>query len=98
MTPWNFPQTIPKRYVLSLIAFFGFFNAYILRSNLSIAIITMAKPTIHISSKNISITQPVKTYFFKKYNFYFNKLFRLVMIGILKLKVIFSPHSSIVIP
>jgi ACS family sodium-dependent inorganic phosphate cotransporter len=59
MTLWNFHQTIPKRYLLSLLAFFGFFNAYILRSNLSIAIITMVKPTIHISLKNITITQPI---------------------------------------
>jgi hypothetical protein len=68
MSLWNFHQTIPKRYLLSLLAFFGFFNAYILRSNLSIAIIPMVKPTIHISSNNISITQPVK-----KKNFYLNK-------------------------
>jgi len=60
MSLWNLQQTIPKRYLLSLLAFFGFFNAYILRSNLSIAIIPMVKPTIHISSYNISITQPVK--------------------------------------
>ena len=60
MTWWNMPQTIPKRYILSLLAFFGFFNAYILRSNLSIAIITMVKPTIYISSNNISVIHPVR--------------------------------------
>ena len=64
MTPWNIHQTIPKRYILSLLAFFGFFNAYILRSNLSIAIITMVKPMIHISSKNVSVIHPVKILFF----------------------------------
>ncbi|CAF0886174.1 unnamed protein product [Rotaria sordida] len=46
MTLWNFHHQIPKRYVLSLLAFFGFFNAYILRSNLSIAIVSMVNPTI----------------------------------------------------
>lgn len=55
MSLWNFYQTIPKRYLLSLLAFFGFFNAYILRSNLSIAIIPMVKSTL-----NASIAQPVK--------------------------------------
>lgn len=60
MTRWNFPRTIPKRYILSLLAFFGFFNAYMLRSNLSIAIIAMVKPTIHITTNNITLIKPVE--------------------------------------
>ncbi|CAF1172595.1 unnamed protein product [Adineta steineri] len=59
MTLSNIHQKIPKRYILGLLAFFGFFNAYMLRSNLSIAIISMVKPTRHITSNNnISIIQP----------------------------------------
>lgn len=50
---WQLPQTIPKRYILSLLAFFGFFNAYVLRSNLSIAIITMVRSRFD-STKNSS--------------------------------------------
>jgi hypothetical protein len=65
MTLWNIPQTIPKRYVLSILAFFGFLNAYILRSNLSIAIIAMVKaPIIPLLSNNMTIIQPVKDSFF----------------------------------
>jgi hypothetical protein len=65
MTWRNFHQTIPKRHVLALLAFFGAFNAFTLRSNLSIAIIPMVKPTLHKSSNNnISIIQPVKRMFF----------------------------------
>jgi hypothetical protein len=75
MTLWNIHQTIPKRYLLSLLAFFGFFNAYILRSNLSIAIITMVKPTIHISPTNITVTQPVKITFFQNINITVSVLF-----------------------
>ncbi|UJR08726.1 hypothetical protein I4U23_012983 [Adineta vaga] len=59
MSTFEMHKKIPKRYVLGLLAFFGFFNAFMLRSNLSIAIISMVKPTIHISSHNISIIQPV---------------------------------------
>ncbi len=95
MTPWNFHQTMPKRYILSLLAFMGFFNAYILRSNLSIAIIAMVKATIHITSNNITITEPVKNIFLS----FLVKIiyYRLAIIGIQKLKVIFFHHSSIVI-
>jgi hypothetical protein len=64
MTLWNILQTIPKRYVLSFAAFFGLFNAYILRSNLSIAIIPMVTPPVHPSSDNITIIQRVKRVFF----------------------------------
>ncbi len=74
MSLWNFHQTIPKRYLLSLLAFFGFFNAYILRSNLSIAIIPMVKTTIHISPNNVSIIQPVIKNNFKLKSNRFNSL------------------------
>jgi hypothetical protein len=57
-------QNIPKRYLLSLLAFFGFLNAFILRSNLSIAIVSMVKSKAHIPSNNISITESVKVFFF----------------------------------
>ncbi|CAF0787270.1 unnamed protein product [Didymodactylos carnosus] len=35
---------IPKRYILTILAFFGFFNAYLIRANLSIAIVKMIEP------------------------------------------------------
>jgi len=35
-------QTMPKRYVLALLAFFGFFFAYIYRADLSVAIVEMS--------------------------------------------------------
>lgn len=100
MARWNFPRTIPKRYILSFLAFFGFFNAYILRSNLSIAIITMVKPTLHITSTNITVTKPVGSILErkeKKIFFLFFERLRSVIIGIAKLKVIFSRRSFIVI-
>ena len=97
MTRWNFPQTIPKRYVLSLLAFFGFFNAYILRSNLSIAIIAMVKPTLHITTNNITLIKPVRSPSIVHDDHQFFFVFRLVIIGIQKLKVIFFRRSSIAI-
>lgn len=50
---------IPKRYVLSILGFLGFFNALILRSNLSIAIVAMVKPTIEQLPNNITKIEPV---------------------------------------
>ncbi|CAF2744252.1 unnamed protein product [Rotaria sp. Silwood2] len=48
MTLWNLHHQVPKRYVLSLLAFFGLFNAFILRANLSIAIVPMVNPTTEV--------------------------------------------------
>lgn len=45
-------QSIKKRYVLSLYAFFGFFIAYSLRANLSVAIVDMSKVNSLASSSN----------------------------------------------
>ncbi|CAF3335679.1 unnamed protein product [Rotaria socialis] len=54
----NIYQQIPKRYVLSLLGFFGLFNAFVLRSNLSIAIVAMITPSIDNSSDNMTIMIP----------------------------------------
>jgi len=35
------PWSMPRRYVLALAGFFGFFHVYVLRVNLSIAIVAM---------------------------------------------------------
>ncbi|CAF4317729.1 unnamed protein product [Rotaria socialis] len=43
---------IPKRYILSILGFFGMLTASILRSNLSIAIVAMTTPTLEKSSIN----------------------------------------------
>lgn len=43
-------KTIPKRYILALFAFFGYFFAYILRANLSVAIVQMSQKTIEEQS------------------------------------------------
>lgn len=64
MTLWNMHQKIPKRYILSLLAFFGCCNSYILRANLSIAIVSMVKVKSHISTNN-NITESVKVIFLK---------------------------------
>jgi hypothetical protein len=37
-----FWTTLPKRYILAVYAFFGFFFAYSLRANLSVAIVQMS--------------------------------------------------------
>ncbi|CAF2058751.1 unnamed protein product [Rotaria magnacalcarata] len=58
MTLSNIYQRIPKRYVLSLLGFFGLFNAFVLRSNISIAIVAMVTPTIDNSSDNMTIMIP----------------------------------------
>ncbi|CAF1558772.1 unnamed protein product [Rotaria sp. Silwood1] len=59
MTLWNLHHKIPKRYVLSLLAFFGFFNGFILRSNLSIAIVSMVNPTTEkLPNNTIKIIPP----------------------------------------
>ena len=44
-------NSIPKRYVLAIFAFFGFFFAYMLRANLSVAIVQMSRIK-EISNKN----------------------------------------------
>ncbi|CAF4632419.1 unnamed protein product [Rotaria magnacalcarata] len=53
MTLSNIQQRIPKRYVLGLLRFFGLFNAFILRANLSIAIVAMVTPMNKTTSNNI---------------------------------------------
>ncbi|CAF1098214.1 unnamed protein product [Adineta ricciae] len=58
MTTWDMHKNIPKRYILGFLAFLGFFNAFMLRSNLSIAIVSMVTPTFHITPSNITIIQP----------------------------------------
>jgi hypothetical protein len=37
---WSW-RTFPRRYLIAILAFFGFFNIYSLRVNLSIAIVDM---------------------------------------------------------
>jgi len=58
--------TFPKRYLLSLLAFFGFFNAFVLRSNLSIAIVPMIKSNVHLLSTNTTVIIKKKRSFFSK--------------------------------
>ncbi|CAF2051147.1 unnamed protein product [Rotaria magnacalcarata] len=53
MTLSNIQQRIPNRYVLGLLRFFGLFNAFILRANLSIAIVAMVTPMNETTSNNI---------------------------------------------
>ncbi|CAF1626089.1 unnamed protein product [Rotaria magnacalcarata] len=55
----NIYQRIPKRYALSLLAFFGMFNASMLRSNLSIALAEIVTPTVEITSNNTTRIIPV---------------------------------------
>ncbi|CAF4972236.1 unnamed protein product, partial [Rotaria magnacalcarata] len=55
----NIYQRIPKRYALSLLAFFGMFNASMLRSNLSIALVEIVTPTVEITSNNTTRIIPV---------------------------------------
>ncbi|CAM4955054.1 unnamed protein product [Rotaria socialis] len=54
MTLSNIQQRIPKRYVLSFLGFIGLFNAFILRANLSIAIVGMVTPMYETTPNNIS--------------------------------------------
>ncbi|CAF1626087.1 unnamed protein product [Rotaria magnacalcarata] len=49
---------IPKRYILSILGFFGMLTASILRSNLSIAIVAMTTPTLEKSSINTTKILP----------------------------------------
>ncbi|CAF3309274.1 unnamed protein product [Rotaria socialis] len=58
MTLSNIYNQMPKRYLLSLLGFFGLFNAFILRSNLSIAIVAMITPTIVKTSANTTTIIP----------------------------------------
>ncbi|CAF0901083.1 unnamed protein product [Didymodactylos carnosus] len=44
---------IPKRYILTVLAFFGFFNAYLIRANLSIAIVKMIEPVHNKNNSSI---------------------------------------------
>lgn len=59
-------KNAPKRYVLAIFAFFGFFFAYILRANLSVAIVQMSRQidevggSIRIENLTISNHQTVK--------------------------------------
>ncbi|CAF4290149.1 unnamed protein product [Rotaria magnacalcarata] len=48
----NIYQRIPKRYIFSVLAFFGMFNASMLRSNLSIAVVEIITPRVEITSNN----------------------------------------------
>ena len=75
---WQLPQTIPKRYILSLLAFFGFFNAYVLRSNLSIAIIAMVRSRFDSTKNSSSIVNKTKMKMKKlELNVFFSSLDRL---------------------
>ena len=48
-------QLIKKRYVLSFYAFFGFFVAFLMRANLSVAIVDMSKVvSLKYDSTNMS--------------------------------------------
>ncbi|CAF5054166.1 unnamed protein product, partial [Rotaria magnacalcarata] len=58
MTLSNIYNQMPKRYLLSLLGFFGLFNAFLLRSNLSIAIVAMITPTIEKTSANTTTIIP----------------------------------------
>ncbi|CAF2144537.1 unnamed protein product [Rotaria magnacalcarata] len=54
----NIYNQIPKRYLLSLLGFFGLLNAYVLRSNLPITIVAMTTPTLEKSSINTTTILP----------------------------------------
>ncbi|CAF2064878.1 unnamed protein product [Rotaria magnacalcarata] len=79
MTLSNIQQRIPKRYVLGLLRFFGLFNAFILRANLSIAIVAMVTPMNKTTSNNISriipVTKRTQSYILSSY-FYTYCLFQ----------------------
>ncbi len=45
-------EKVPKRHILAIFAFFGFFFAYILRANLSVAIVQMSRKNIELSTDN----------------------------------------------
>ena len=51
----NWCSWLPARYVLAVMSFFGFMNVYILRVNLSVAIVVMVNNT---QSSNQSDIQP----------------------------------------
>ena len=50
----DFVPCVPARYVLVITSFFGFVNVYALRSNLSMAIITMVNRSATYSDRLVS--------------------------------------------
>ena len=49
---YSFKNT-PKRYILAVFSFFGFFFAYILRANLSVAIVQMSR----LNNENSTVSE-----------------------------------------
>ncbi|XP_069671569.1 vesicular glutamate transporter 2-like isoform X2 [Periplaneta americana] len=52
---WRF--SIPRRYIVAIMAFFGFCNVYALRVNLSVAIVAMTSNYSHIENGTVSFRQ-----------------------------------------
>lgn len=62
---WRF--SIPRRYVVAVMAFFGFCNVYALRVNLSVAIVAMTSNYSHIEN---GTEQFVSTFYHVTVSFY----------------------------
>lgn len=54
---------IPKRYMVTILAMFGLFNAYTLRVNMSVAIVAMVSNTTKFNNSNGVNIEVCKLYF-----------------------------------
>lgn len=61
MSSWITQGKLPKRYILALLGFLGFVNAFILRSNLSIAIVSMVAPATYNASVPVTVRRSSPT-------------------------------------
>ena len=58
---------LPRRYVVAVMGFFGFFHLYVLRVNLSIAIIAMtANRSSTDSNGTVTYVSQTKPFFFSR--------------------------------